>query len=193
MGKLVVSENVCLDGVVQDPIGEDGFERGGWFAKVTPEDYAAWAEVELEEALGADALLLGRRTDQFFARGWNTREGVWADRLRSMPKYVVSATVTRGEWVGSTVLSGPVVDEVTRLKQQYDRDLVVYGSAQLVHTLLEHDLVDELRLTVHPWVIGTGDRVFAGLSAARTLRLVGCRSIGTNLAHLTYELVRRAT
>jgi dihydrofolate reductase len=193
MGKLVVSENICLDGGVQDPVGQDGLDRGGWFSEVSPEDYEAWAKVEFDEALGADALLLGRRTDHFFAAGWNTREGDWAERLRSLPKYVVSSTLAEGEWVNSTVLRGPVLEEVTTLVQRYDRDVVVYGSAQLVHTLLEHDLVDEVRLTVHPWVLGTGDGLFAELSERKGLRLLGCRSLGANLVHLTYELVRPAS
>jgi dihydrofolate reductase len=189
MGKLVVSENICLDGVAEDPVGQDGFERGGWFSLVSPGDYEAWAKVELDEALGADALLLGRRTDHFFAAGWNTREGEWAERLRSLPKYVVSSTLAEAEWINSTVLRGPVVDEVTQLVQRYDREIVVYGSAQLVHTLLEHDLVDEVRLTVHPWVLGTGTGFFAELSERKELRLIGCRGLGDNLVHLAYDVV----
>ena len=193
MGRLVVSENVCTDGAVQDPIGEDGFERGGWFTEMGPGDYEAWAQVELDEALAADALLLGRHTDRFFGRVWNTREGVWADRLRELPKYVVSATVTEAVWVNSTVVSGPVVDAVTGLKSRYERDIVVYGSGQLVRALFEHDLVDEVRLTVHPWLIGAGDRIFDGLGARRGLRLLSNNRIGANLAHLAYEVVRPPT
>lgn len=190
MGKIVVSENVCLDGVMQDPIGEDGFERGGWFTQMSQVDRQAWAEVEHVEAVGADALLLGRRTDHFFARTWNTREGEWADRLRSLPKYVVSSTVERGEWVNSTVLSGPVPEEAARLKQRYDRDVVVYGSRQLVRTLLEHDLVDEVRLTIHPFIIGTGELLFAELSGRTSLRLLGAQTLAANLVHLSYAVVR---
>jgi dihydrofolate reductase len=191
MGKLVVSENVCLDGVIEDPIGEDGAERGGWFTQMSPEDYLAWAEVELEEALGADALLLGRRTDHFFARTWNTREGAWADRLRDLPKYVVSSTLEEPEWVGGTVLRGDVVEEVGRLKERYERDVVVYGSAQLVRTLFDNDLVDEVRLTVHPFVLGGGERLFGGLGERKALRTVSTGTIGTNLVHVVHEVVRR--
>jgi dihydrofolate reductase len=189
MAKLVVSENVCLDGGVQDPIGEDGYDRGGWFTQLTPEDYEAWGKVEHDEALGADALLLGRRTDHFFARGWNTREGAWADRLRSLPKYVVSSTVNEAKWIGGTVLRGDLTEEVVRLKEQYERDVVVYGSAQLVRTLLDHGLVDEVRLTVHPFVLGDGEHLFDGLAARRSLRVVSTGTIGTNLVHLVYEVV----
>jgi dihydrofolate reductase len=189
MATLVVSENVCLDGSIQDPIGEDGFERGGWFTQLSTEDYEAWGKVEYDEALGADALLLGRRTDHFFARTWNTREGAWAERLRSIPKYVVSSTLDVPEWVGGTVLRGDLVDEVARLKEEYEREVVVYGSAQLVRTLLDHDLVDEIRLTVHPFVLGAGERIFDGLAARKGLRVLSAGTIGTNLVHLVYEPV----
>ncbi len=189
MAKLVVSENICLDGGVQDPIGEDGFDRGGWFTQLSPEDYDAWSKVEHDEALGADALLLGRRTDHFFARSWNTREGAWADRLRSLPKYVVSSTLDDPEWVGGTVLRGDVVEGVGRLKQRYERDIVVYGSAQLARTLLEHDLVDEVRLIVHPFILGDGERIFDGLAGRRALRVRSTGTIGTNLVQLVYDVV----
>ena len=189
MAKLVVSENVCLDGGVQDPIGEDGFDRGGWFTQLTPEDYEAWGKVEHDEALGADALLLGRRTDHFFARGWNTREGAWADRLRSLPKYVVSSTLDEPEWIGGTVLRGDLTEEVVELKERYDRDIVVYGSGQLVRALLDRGLVDEVRLTVHPFVLGAGENLFGGLAERRGLRVVSTGTIGTSLVHLVYEVV----
>jgi dihydrofolate reductase len=188
MAKLVVSENVCLDGGVQDPIGEDGFERGGWFTELSPEDYQAWSKVEQDESLAADALLLGRRTDHFFARSWNTREGAWADRLRSLPKYVVSSTIDEPEWVGGTLLRGDVVEEVGRLKQRYERDIVVYGSAQLARTLLDHDLVDEVRLIVHPFILGDGDRLFDGLADRTSLRLRSTGTIGTSLVQLVYDV-----
>ncbi|HEY9292334.1 MAG TPA: dihydrofolate reductase family protein [Microlunatus sp.] len=189
MGKLVVSENVCLDGGVQDPIGEDGSDRGGWFTQLTPEDYQAWGKVEYDEALGADTLLLGRRTDHFFARSWNTREGEWAQRLRELPKYVVSSTLDETEWIGGTVLRGDVVEEAARLKRQYERDIVVYGSTQLARTLVDHGLVDEVRLTVHPFVLGGGEHVFDGVAQRASLRMVSAGTIGTSLVHLVYEVV----
>ena len=190
MGRIVLSQNVCLDGAVQDPLGAEGTAGGGWFSEMSPADYEEWAAIELGEAKSAQALLMGRRTDDFFGRGWNTREGEWAETLRALPKYVVSSTASDTCWTGGTVLSGPVLDEVTGVRDRYDGDVLVFGSAQLVHTLWEHDLVDELRLTVHPFVGAGGDRLLPRLPARRSLRLVGSRTVGTRLLHLSYEVVR---
>jgi dihydrofolate reductase len=189
MGMLVLSENVCVDGGVQDPIGEEGADRGGWFIQLSPEDYEAWAKVEYDEALGADALLLGRRTDQFFAgAGWNSRKGAWAERLRGMPKYVISSTLEKTEWTGGTVLRGDVVTEVTRLKERYERDIVVYGSTQLGRFLIDHRLVDQVRLTMHPFVLGGGEHFLDGRAARTSLRMVSAQPIGTDLVHLIYDV-----
>ncbi len=169
MGKIVISENVSLDGVIQDPTGEEGFRLGGWFDRMGDKDREAWAKVEFEEALGAEALLLGRRTYEWFvARGWASRSGEWADRLRSLPKYVVSSTLEDLDWNNSTVLKGDVVNEVSKLKQKVNGDIVVYGSGRLVHTLMEHDLVDELRLMICPVVLGAGERLFGETSDHET-------------------------
>src|ERR1022692_1925351 len=154
MGKIVISENVSLDGIVQDPTGEEGFRHGGWFGQVGDKDREEWAKVEFEEALGAEALLLGRRSDEYFGPRWTGRSGEWADRLNGLPKYVVSSTLVNPEWSNSTVLKGEVVNEVSKLKQELDGEIVVYASRQLVRTLMEHDLVDELRLMVYPFVLG---------------------------------------
>jgi dihydrofolate reductase len=191
MGKIIISENVSLDGVVQDPTGEEGFGRGGWFRQMGDKDRAAWAELELQEALGAEALLLGRRSDAWFAARWLSRSGAWADRLNSLPKYVVSSTLHEPRWSNSTVLKGDVVKEVLTLKQELAGDLVVYASIQLVHTLMEDDLVDELRLTVYPVVLGAGERLFGGTSDTKPMRLVDTRTVGDGLAHLTYQPVPR--
>ena len=136
MGKIVISENVSLDGVVQDPTGEEGFRHGGWFGQVGDKDREEWAKVEFEEALGAEALLLGRRSDEYFGPRWTGRSGEWADRLNGLPKYVVSSTLVNPEWSNSTVLKGEVVNEVSKLKQELDGEIVVYASRQLVHTLM---------------------------------------------------------
>jgi dihydrofolate reductase len=192
MGKIVVSENVSLDGVTQDPTGEEGFRHGGWFGQIADKDREAWAKMELDEALGAEALLLGRRSDEWFATRWLSRSGDWADRLNSLPKYVVSSTLEEPRWTSATVLRGDVADEVSKLKQELDGDIVVYASTQLVHTLMEHDLVDELRLTVYPVVLGAGERLFGETSDSRPLRLVGTQTVGDGLAFLTYERVRNA-
>ena len=192
MGKIIVSENVSLDGVVQDPTGEEGFRHGGWLGQVGDKDRKEWARVEFEEALGAEALLLGRRSDEWFAVRWQSRSGEWADRLNSLPKYVVSSTLEEPRWNNATVLRGDVVNEVSKLKQELDGDIVVYGSIQLAHTLMEHDLVDELRLTIHPVVLGAGERLFGETSHRKPMRLVHTQTVGDSLALLTYKLVRDA-
>ena len=192
MGKIVISENVSLDGVVQDPTGEEGFRFGGWFGQMGDKDREAWAKVESDEALGTEALLLGRRSDEWFAVRWLSRSGEWADRLNSLPKYVVSSTLEEPRWNNATVLRGDVVNEVSKLKQELDGDIVVYGSIQLAHTLMEHDLVDELRLTIHPVVLGAGERLFGETSHRKPMRLVHTQTVGDSLALLTYKLVRDA-
>ena len=190
MGKLIVSENMSLDGVVEDPTGDEGSSRGGWFGRIGDKDRDEWAKVESDEALAAAALLLGRRSYEWFATRWADRSGEWADRLNSLPKYVVSSTLGEPGWTGSTVLSGEVVNEVSTLKQETDGDIVVYASRQLVRTLLENDLVDELRLMVYPVVLGAGERLFAETSDSSPMRLVSSRTLGDDLVFLTYQLVR---
>ena len=190
MGKIVVSQNVSLDGVVEDPSGEEGFRHGGWFEQFIGEDFGAWANVELAEAQGAEALLLGRRSDEYFATRSSSQSGEWVDRLNSLPKYVVSSTIEDPKWTNATVLKGEVIGEVSKLKQQREGEIVVYGSRPLVRALMEHDLVDELRLTVFPVALGAGERLFGETSDKRPLRLVATKTIGNGLAHLTYERAR---
>jgi dihydrofolate reductase len=192
MGKLIISENVSLDGVMQDPTGEDGFRLGGWFNQMRDRDREAWAKVELDEALGAEALLMGRRSYEYFAARWPSRNGEWADRLNGMPKYVVSSTLEDPGWHNSTVLTGDVVTEVSKLKQAVSGDIVVYASGQLVPTLIEHDLVDELRLMIYPVVLGAGQRIFGQTSDKISVRLVDTRTVGDGLAFLSYQLVQNA-
>jgi len=194
MGKIVMSgpQNVSLDGVVQDPDGAEGFELGGWFREFGGEDLAAWNQVALEEALSAEAWLLGRRSYEFFGMRWRPRSGELADRLNTMPKYVVSSTLEAPEWSNSIVLKGDVVSEISKLKHELEGDLVVPASYQLGRTLMEHDLVDELRLVVFPVVLGSGERLFGETSDRKPMRLVESRTIGDGLAFLTYEFVRDA-
>jgi len=192
MGKIVVSENVSLDGVVQDPTGEEGFKHGGWFEQIGDKDREQWAKVGLDEALGADALLLGRRSYEFLAARWPSRSGEWADKLNSLPKYVVSSTLVDPDWNNSTVLKGEVVGEVSKLKHEIQGEIVVAASRQLVHTLMEHDLVDELRLMIYPVVLGVGERLFGEASDKKPIRLLDSHTVGDSLAYLTYELVREA-
>ena len=194
MGKIVMSgpQNVSLDGVVQDPDGLEGFGLGGWFVQFGGKDLEEWSKVALEEALGAEAWLLGRKSYEFFGTRWRPRNGELADRINSMPKYVVSSTLEDPEWNNSTVLEGDVVTEVSKLKQQVDGEIAVPGSYQLGRTLLEHGLVDELRLVVFPVVLGAGERLFGETSDIKPMRLLDARTIGDGLAFLTYEIVRGA-
>lgn len=156
MGKIVMSgpQNVSLDGVVQDPDGAEGFELGGWFVQFGGSDLEEWNKIALEEALRAEAWLLGRKSYEFFGARWRPRAGELADRLNSMPKYVVSSTLDEPDWNNTTVLRGDVLTEVSKLKQELDGEIVVPASYRLGHTLIEHDLVDEVRLAVFPVVLG---------------------------------------
>jgi dihydrofolate reductase len=192
MATIVISgpQNVSLDGVVQDPDGKEGFRVGGWFTEFGGKDLEEWNEVALDEALGAQAWLLGRRSYEFFGARWQPRNGALADRLNSLPKYVVSSTLEDPEWNNTTVLKGDVVAEVSKLKQELDGEIVVPGSYQLARTLIEHDLADELRLVVFPVVLGAGERFFGETSDKKPMRLVGTRTIGEGLVLLTYALVR---
>ena len=192
MGKIVITTNTSLDGVVQDPDGEEGFKLGGWFGQFGGKDLEQWAEVETDEALRAEALLLGRRSEEWFATRWASRTGEWADRLNSMPKYVVSSTLTEPRWRNSAILKGDVVDEVSKLKQEIAGEILVYASYQLERALIEHDLVDELRLVVFPVVLGEGERLFGPTGDKKPMRLVSAQTIGDGLAFLTYQPVRNA-
>jgi dihydrofolate reductase len=191
MGRIVISENVSLDGVIQDPTGDEGFKFGGWFDQMPGQDREEWAKVEFSEALNTAAWLVGRGTYAWFAQRWAARPGEWADRLRSIPKFIVSSTLENpAEWANSTVLNGDLIEEVSKLKQNVDGDIVVYASGPLVHTLMEHDLVDELRLMTHPFVLGTGERLFRETSDMKPLRRTGIRAVGDSLVLLTYQPVR---
>jgi dihydrofolate reductase len=194
MGQIVMSgpQNVTLDGVVQDPDGAEGFELGGWFREFGGADLEEWGKVALDEALGAEAWLLGRRSYEFFGSRWRTRTGPLADRLNALPKYVVSSTLAEADWNNSTVLRGDVLTEVTRLKQEIDGEIVVPASYRLGRTLLAHDLVDELRVVVFPVVLGAGERFFGESSARIPLRLVDTTTIGDGLVMLTYRPDRDA-
>ena len=190
MGRIVISENVSLDGVMEDPTGEEGSRHGGWFQQFLNGDSGAWAEFGLEQALAASALLVGRRSDDYFGSRWNTREGAWAERLNSLPKYIVSSTLEEPVWVNSTIVSGDAVNEVSKLKAALDGEIVCLASRQLAQTLVEHGLVDELRLLVYPVVLGAGGRLFGETSDKTSLRRLESRTLGDGLAYLRYEVVR---
>jgi dihydrofolate reductase len=189
MGRIVVSENVTLDGVVEDPAGVEGFKFGGWVGRIGDQDRDEAAKVLLDEALDAEAQLFGRRTYEFLAARWPSRSGELAERLNTMPKYVVSSTLEDPEWSNAMVLGGDVVHAVSQLGQELHGEIVVAGSLQLVDTLWQHDLVDELRLMVYPVVLGAGRRLFGEVTETKVLRPLETRTVH-DLAYLTYEVVR---
>jgi len=185
VGRIVVTEFVSLDGVMEDPGGSEDFRHGGWTFEIPRGEEGD--KFKLDEAFAADALLLGRVTYEGFAAAWPSREGDFADKFNSMPKYVVSSTLDKADWNNSTLLEGDVAEEVSKLREDVDGDIVVHGSAQLVQTLVEHDLVDELRLMVFPVVLGTGKRLFGDTSDKKPLRLADSKVVGDGVAILVYQ------
>ena len=187
MGRIVVTEFVSLDGVVEAPGGGEGFKHGGWSFEISRGEEGD--KFKLDETLASEALLLGRVTYEGFAAAWPSRadEAGFADKFNSMPKYVVSSTLENPEWNNSTVLKGDVGEEVAKLKQEQDGDIVVHGSPQLVQTLIEHDLVDEYRLMVFPVVLGSGKRLFGETTDKKSLRLVDSKVVGDGVAILVYQ------
>jgi dihydrofolate reductase len=190
MGSIVITEFVSLDGVMEAPGGGEDYRHGGWTFEI--DRGAEGDKFKLDEALNADALLLGRVTYEGFAAAWPSREGEFADKFNTMPKYVVSSTLQNPDWNNSTVLDGDLAQEIAKLKHEQDGDIVVHGSARLVQALIEHDLVDELRLMVFPVVLGSGKRLFADTSDKKRLRLTDSKTVGDGVAILIYEPVREA-
>ena len=184
MGRIIVSEFVSLDGVMEDPGGAEGYKHGGW--SFTFNRGEAGDVFKFEEALGAEALLLGRVTYEGFAGVWPSVEGPFADKFNSMPKYVVSSTLADASWNNTTVLTGDAAEEAATLKQQLHGGILVHGSAQLVQTLIAHDLVDELRLMIYPILLGTGKRLFGETGDPKRLRLADTKTVGDGVAILTY-------
>jgi dihydrofolate reductase len=185
MGRIVVTEYISVDGVVEAPSGTEAFERVGW-----TDDFSRGPEgdrFKVEETMASDALLLGRGTYDGFAPVWPHVEGEFADKFNTMPKYVVSSTLENPEWNNTTVLHGEVVEAVTKLKEQYERDIVVHGSPQLVQTLIEHDLVDELRLMVFPVIVGAGKRLFGETDRKKNLRLIETKTFNDGIHVLIYR------
>jgi dihydrofolate reductase len=187
MGRIVVTEFVSLDGVMEDPGGSEDFKHSGWSFEIGRGEEGD--RFKLDETMSSEALLLGRVTYEGFAKAWPSRtdEFGFADKFNTMPKYVVSSTLAEPEWNNSTVLNGGVVEEVEKLKGEIDGDIVVHGSAQLAQTLLEHDLVDELRLMVFPIALGSGKRLFGETSSKKPLRLVDSKVVGDGVAILVYQ------
>jgi dihydrofolate reductase len=191
MGRIVVTEFVSLDGVMEDPGGAEDFAHGGWAFVFSRGDEGD--KFKLDETMQSDALLLGRRTYVGFAEAWPSREGEFADKFNSMPKYVYSATLDDPEWTNTTRIDGDLARAVEKLAREYDRDIVVHGSAQLAQALLERDLVDELRLMVFPVVLGSGKRLFGETSEKKALKLVSSSVAGDGVNILVYQPVSNAT
>jgi dihydrofolate reductase len=185
MGKIVVTEFVSLDGVMEDPGGAEDFKYGGWSFEISRGDEGD--KFKLDETLEADALLLGRVTFEGFAEAWPSREGEFADKFNNMPKYVISSTLDEPGWNNSTVLKGDLANEIANVRGKHDGNIVVHGSAQLVQSLLENDLVDELRLMVFPVVLGSGKRIFGDTSDKKPLELVDSKTVGDGVAILIYK------
>jgi len=185
MAKLIVTEFVSLDGVIEDPGGSENFKYGGWTFEFDRGDEGN--KFKLDETMESDALLLGRKTYQGFAAAWPSRDGDFADKFNNMPKYVVSSTLGEPEWNNTTVLTGDVVEAVKKLKQEQEGIIQVPGSKQLVDTLLENDLVDQLNLMVFPVVLGTGKRLFGETSDKKRLQLAESRTVGDGVAILIYR------
>jgi dihydrofolate reductase len=185
MGRIVVTEFISLDGVVEDPGGSENFKHGGWSFEFSRGEEGD--QFKLEETLDSEALLLGRVTYEGFADAWPSRDGDFADKFNSMPKYVVSSTLKDPEWTNSTVLDGDVAESVKKLKDEVDGNIVVHGSVQLVQSLIEHGLVDELRLMVFPVVLGSGKRLFGETSDKRSLKLADSKTVGDGVSILVYQ------
>jgi dihydrofolate reductase len=188
VGEIIVSENVTLDGVIQDPAGDEGFRAGGWVGQI--KNSPQLNQLALDEALGAEALLLGRRSYEWFAAKWPARSGALADRLNGLSKYVVSSTLERPAWNNSTVLKGNVLNEVSKLKQELEGKIVVVASFRLLRTLMEHDLIDEIRLKVFPIVLGAGERLFRETTKRKPMRLFDSRTIDNGIVYLAYQPIR---
>jgi dihydrofolate reductase len=185
MGKIVVTEFISVDGVIEDPGGAEDYKYGGWaFEFDRGED---GNQFKLDETMGSAALLLGRKTYEGFADAWPSREGEFADKFNTMPKYVVSSTLKDPEWTNTTVLDGDVTEGVEKLRDEVDGDVVVHGSAQLVQALIENGLVDELRLMVFPVVLGSGKRLFGETNDKRALKLTDSKAVGDGVAIQVYE------
>jgi dihydrofolate reductase len=186
MGRIVVTEFISLDGVIEDPGGSENFKHSGWSFEFNRGDDGN--KFKLDETMASDALLLGRTTYEGFADAWPSREGEFADKFNNMPKYVVSSTLKDPEWTNTTVIDGSdLAGEVSKLRDEHDGDIVVHGSAQLVQALLEDGLVDELRLMVFPVVLGGGKRLFGESQDKHALHLSDSKTVGDGVSILTYE------
>jgi dihydrofolate reductase len=188
VGRIVVTEFISLDGVVEDPGGSEDFKHGGWSFKFDRGEDGD--KFKLDETMRAEALLLGRKTYEGFAAAWPSREGEFADKFNNMPKYVVSSTLSDPGWTNSTVIAGDLTAAVSKLRDQHDGEIQVAGSVQLVQALIENDLVDELRLMLFPVVLGSGKRLWGETDDKKTMRLTDSQTVGEGVSILIYEPAR---
>jgi dihydrofolate reductase len=189
MGRVMISTNMTLDGTTQDPTGEEGSQRGGWFLRISGTDRDAWDAVLREESQHSSAYLIGGRSYEWFAKRWATRGGEIADLLNGLPKFVVRTHKGRTDWGPTTVVAGDLATEVARLKGEIYGDIVVYASYELLHALLEQSLVDEVRVIVFPHVAGGGGRLFKDLAKPVRLHLTNAKPVGDQLVRLIYDVV----
>jgi dihydrofolate reductase len=185
MGRIVVTEFVSLDGVVEDPGGAEDYKHGGWAFEFSRGDEGD--KFKADELLDSEALLLGRVTYDGFADAWPEREGDFADRFNNMPKYVVGSKADASHWTNVTVLDGDPVEAVRRLRDEQRGNIYVHGSPQLAQTLLANDLVDQLNLMVFPVILGAGKRMFQDSGDKKKLRLTDSKVVGDGVAILVYE------
>src|SRR5882724_10292246 len=185
MGRIVVTEFVSLDGVMQAPGGGEDFKHAGWTFKISRGEEGN--KFKLDETLSSAALLLGRVTYEGFAAVWPSMKNEFADKFNSMPKYVVSSTLKKATWNNSTILNGDVTEEITKLKEKLRGNIVVHGSAQLVQALVANDLIDELRLMVFPVILGSGKKLFSEIDEKKSMKLISSQTVGDSVEILIYE------
>jgi dihydrofolate reductase len=185
MGRIVVTEFISVDGVIEDPGGSEDFKHSGWSFEISRGDDGD--QFKLDETMASEALLLGRVTWEGFAEAWPARTGEFADKFNNMPKYVVSSTLSDPDWTNTTVLKGDLAEAVSEVKGRHDGDIVVHGSAQLARELLERDLVDALHLMVFPVVLGTGKRLFGDTTDKKLLKLSDSKLVGDGVAIMVYS------
>src|SRR5256714_2430359 len=185
MGRIIVTEFVSLDGVMEAPGGGEDYKHAGWTFEINRGEEGN--KFKIKETSDSEALLLGRVTYEGFAKAWPSREGEFADKFNRMPKYVISSTLKKADWNNSTILSGDVIEEIAKLKKKLKGNIVVHGSAQLVQALVANDLIDELRLMVFPVILGSGKKLFGGMDEKKSMKLISSQTVGDGVGILIYE------
>ena len=185
MGRIIVTEFVSLDGVMEAPGGGEDYKHAGWTFEINRGEEGN--QFKIKETSDSEALLLGRVTYEGFAKAWPSVKNDFADKFNSMPKYVISSTLKKADWNNSTILSGDVIEEITKLKKKLKGNIVVHGSAQLVQALVANDLIDELRLMVFPVILGSGKKLFGEMDEKKSMKLISSQTVGDGVGILIYE------